>query len=144
MFGRRREVDLLNTADMDDFFDRLDRINESGLLGMRTAWKAIDRAEHEDAWTAVRAVGARDRLNGEIERVRKKAIDWASRGSNMAPEVRIGQVQNWQLIKMDAGEAIVDAALAVALGSRLDERYRATLMGPWLGATQGNRPPETE
>jgi len=144
MFGRRREVDLLNTADMDDFFDRLDRINESGLLGMRAAWKTIDRAEHEDAWTAVRAVGARDRLNGEIERVRKKAIDWASRGSNMAPEVRIGQVQNWQLIKMDAGEAIVDAALAVALGSRLDERYRATLMGPWLGATQGNRPPETE
>jgi hypothetical protein len=144
MFGRKREVDLLNTAEMDDFFDRLDRINESGLLGMRAAWKAIDRAEHEDAWTAVRAAGARDGLNGEIDRVRKKAIDWASRGSDIAPEVRIGQVQNWQLIKMDAGEAIVDAALAVALGSRLDERHRATLIGPWLGAVEGAQPPATE
>jgi hypothetical protein len=144
MFGRKREVDLLNTAEMDDFFDRLDRINESGLLGMRAAWKSIDRAEHEDAWTAVRVVCARDGLNGEIDRVRKKAIAWASRGSNMAPEVRIGQVQNWQLIKTDAGEAIVDAALAVALGSRLDERHRAILMGPWLGATQGTGPAETE
>jgi hypothetical protein len=144
MFGRKREVDLLNTAEMDDFFDRLDRINEAGLLGMRAAWKSIDHAEHEDAWTAVRAVGALDKLSGEIERVRKKAIDWASRGSDIAPEVRIGQVQNWQLIKMEAGEAIVDAALAVALGSRLDERHRTTLLGPWRGATRGNGAPETE
>jgi hypothetical protein len=45
---------------------------------------------------------------------------------------------------MDAGEAIVDAALAVALGSRLAEPYRATLIGPWLGAIQGTRPPATE
>jgi hypothetical protein len=37
-------------------------------------------------------------------------------------------------IKMEGGEAIVDAALAVALGSRLDEASRSVLIEPWLRA----------
>jgi hypothetical protein len=36
---------------------------------------------------------------------------------------------------MEASEAIVDAALAVALAARLDERAHDSLMGPWLRAT---------
>jgi hypothetical protein len=136
MFGRKRGVDLLDTDEMDAFFDRLNRMNEAALMGMRAAWTSVESQRHEDAWTAVRAVGARDGLAGEIDRVRKKAIAWASRGSNMAPEVRIGQVQNWQVIKMEAGEAIVDAALATALGSRLDPTSHDTLMEPWICATE--------
>ena len=136
MFGRKRGVDLLDTDEMDAFFDKLNRMNEAALMGMRAAWTSIESQRHEDAWTAVRAAGARDGLAGEIDRVRKKAIDWASRGSNMAPEVRIGQVQNWQVIKMEAGEAIVDAALGTALGRRLDAASYDTLMEPWVRATE--------
>ena len=136
MFGRKRGVDLLDTDEMDAFFDRLNRMNETALMGMRAAWTSVESQRHEDAWAAVRAAGARDGLAGEIDRVRKKAIAWASRGSNMAPEVRIGQVQNWQVIKMEAGEAIVDAALGTALGRRLDAASYDTLMEPWIRATE--------
>jgi hypothetical protein len=41
--------------------------------------------------------------------------------------------------KIEAGEAIVDAALAVALGSRLDADCRNVLIGPWLRATEALR-----
>jgi hypothetical protein len=136
LFGRKRKVDLLDTEAMDDFFDRLDRMNEVGLMNMRASWTSTSREVHETAWAAVRDVAARDDLSGEIERVRQKALAWAARGSNMAPEVRIGQSQNWQVIKMEAGEAIVDAAIAVALGDRLDQPNRDLLLGPWLGATE--------
>lgn len=139
MWRRRRSVDLVDTEAMDDFFEQLDHLNEVGLLNMRAAWNAASRSEHEDAWTAVRAVGALHGLTDEIDRVRKKALAWASRGSNMAPEVRIGQVQNWSVIKLEAGEAIVDAALAVALGDRLDARHHDLLIGPWLSATETPR-----
>jgi uncharacterized protein YfiM (DUF2279 family) len=135
MWHRRRSVDLVDTEAMDAFFDRLDHLNEVGLMNMRASWNATSHADHEDAWTAVRVAGALYGLTEEIDRVRKKALAWSSRGSNVAPEVRIGQVQNWAVIKMEAGEAIVDAALAIALGDRLDARHRDLLIGPWLSAT---------
>ena len=136
MFGRKRGVNLVDTDEMDAFFDQLNHLDEGRLMSMRASWSSIATQEHEDAWTAVRAAGARDGLTGEIERVRRKAIAWSTRGSNMAPEVRIGQSQNWNVIKMEAGEAIVDAALGTALGSRLDAATRDTLMEPWVRATE--------
>lgn len=136
MWGRRRGVDLLDTEVMDAFFHRLNRLDEAGLMAMRAAWTSIESQKHEDAWAAVRAAGVRDGLTDEIDRVRKKAIAWATRGSNMAPEVRIGQSQNWQVVKLEAGEAIVDAALAMALGSRLDAPSRDLLLEPWASATE--------
>jgi hypothetical protein len=42
----------------------------------------------------------------------------------------------WQQIKMEAAEAIVDAALAVALGDRLDAQSHDILIEPWLRATE--------
>ena len=136
MFGRKRGVNLLDTDEMDAFFDQLNRLDESRLMGLRASWSSIASQQHEAAWAAVRAAAARDGLSDEIERVRRKAIAWATRGSNMAPEVRIGQSQNWQVIKMEAGEAIVDAALAIALGSRLDAESHDVLMEPWANATE--------
>jgi hypothetical protein len=136
MWGRRRGVNLVDTAAMEAFFDRLNRLDEGRLMGMRAVWSSIGSQEHEEAWTAVRAAAARDGLTGEIDRVRKKAIAWAARGSNMAPEVRIGQSQNWNVIKMEAGEAIVDAALGIALGGRLDAQSHDVLLAPWVRATE--------
>jgi hypothetical protein len=101
---------------------------------MRAAWHATGRQEHEDAWTAVRAVGARDGLTGEMDRVRNKALAWTTRSSNTIPYLNSVD-RAWQERKMEAGEAVVDAALAVALGSRLDAGSRDVLIEPWLRAT---------
>ena len=52
---------------------------------------------------------------------------------------RISDDVTWMETKIEAGEAIVDAALAVALGSRLDADCRSLLIGPWLRATEALR-----
>ncbi len=130
MWRRRSGADLLDTEEMAAFFDRLDHLNEGQLLGMRAAWQQTDGAAHQEAWAAVRAVGVAQGLTREIDRVRDKALAWASRGSNVVPYTFSDQI-TWLQIKMEAGEAIVDAALAVALGDRLDEQSHDVLIEPW-------------
>jgi hypothetical protein len=134
MWGRGG-VDLVDTEAMESFFEQLDHLNKEQLLSMRAAWRSANRQMHEDAWTAVRAIGARDGLSKEIDRVRKKAMAWSTRGSDAFPyTLNVDLV--WQQVKIEAEEAIVDAALAVALGSRLDGPSHDVLIGPWLSATE--------
>ena len=135
MWGRQTGVGLVDTEEMAVFFERLDHVNQEQLLSMRAAWHSTSREAHEEAWAAVRAVGVRDGLTKEIDRVRNKALGWASRGSNSIP-YRLNNDDTWLQIKIEAGEPIVDAALAIALGSRLDEATREVLIGPWLRATE--------
>ncbi len=135
MWGRRRGVNLVDTDELAAFFEQLNHLNREQLLSMRATWQSISHQDHEDAWTSIRATGARDGLNKEIDRVRNKALAWATRGSDSVPYNRINDDATWQQVKMEAGEAIVDAALAVALGSRLDAGCRDVLIGPWLRAT---------
>ena len=136
MWGRRSGVNLLDTDDMAAFFERLDHMNQEQLMSLRAAWHGIGRDAHEEAWAAVRAVCERDGLTREVDRVRNKALNWTTRGSNAIP-YRISNEPTWIQIKIEAGEAIVDAALAIALGNRLDAAARGTLIGPWLRATEG-------
>jgi hypothetical protein len=131
---RGQKLDLLDTDAMDDLFERLERMNEVELLAMRAAWHSANAQDHEDAWTAVKAVGASEDLTDEIDRVRDVAMAWASSGSNIAPQVLIGQIQNWHAVRAQASEAIVDVALAVALEGRLDQRHYDVLIWPWLSA----------
>jgi hypothetical protein len=134
MFGRRKGPDLVDTDELDAFFDQLDRLTQIQLLAMQAAWKSIAREEHESAWVAVRAAGASGGLAKEIDRVRDKAMAWALRGENSIPYW--GDNDNHVRVKREAEEAVVDAALAVALGSRLDADAHDTLIGPWLRATE--------
>jgi pyruvate/oxaloacetate carboxyltransferase len=138
MLGRRGRVNLVDTEEMAAFFEQLDHLNLEQLRVMRAAWRSTSREAHEDAWTTVRSIGAREGLTREIDRVRNRALAWASRGSNTIP-YRISDDVTWMETKIEAGEAIVDAALAVALGSRLDADCRNVLIGPWLRATEALR-----
>jgi hypothetical protein len=135
VWGRRGRVSLVDAPEMAAFFEQLDHLREGQLLAMRAAWRATGRGDHEDAWAAVRAVGARDGLTREIDRVRNKALAWTTRSSNSIPYLN-NVDRAWHELKTEAGEAIVDAALAVALGGRLDEGARDVLIGPWLRATE--------
>lgn len=133
MCGRRRGVNLVDTEEMDAFFDQLDRMSQVQLLALQVAWRSTSRQAHEDAWASVRAVGAREGLTKEIGRVRNRALAWATRGSNAAPW-RGNADFGWLEVEGEAGEAVVDAAVAVALSSRLDARTRDVLMGPMTRA----------
>jgi hypothetical protein len=134
MWGRRGRGHLVDTEEMVSFYEQLDHLNEAQLMGLRAAWQSTSREDHEVAWTTVRAIGAREGLSKEIDRVRNRALAWASRGSNSVP-YRHHDDATWLQLKIEAGEAIVDAALAVALGDRLDADSRGTLIEPWLRAT---------
>jgi hypothetical protein len=138
MWGRHKGPNLVDTDELDAFFDRLDHMNLPQILSLHAAWQSIDHRTHEDAWTSVRALGAKEGLTREINRVRDKALGWATRGSNSVPYYRVNDDSTWQQVKMEAGEAIVDAALAVALGSRLGGEAHDTLIAPWLQATGAN------
>ncbi|MGD0247681.1 MAG: hypothetical protein ABSB75_01370 [Candidatus Limnocylindrales bacterium] len=139
MWGRRKGPNLVDTEEMEAFFARLDRMNREQLLALRAAWSATSHEKHEEAWAAVRAVGAGEGLAKEIDRVRGKAIGWASRGSDPIGHFAVRDNVSWQQIKRDAEEAIVDAALATALGNRLDAKVHAALLAPWLRATEAGR-----
>ena len=138
MWGRKRGVDLVDTPEMDAFFERLDHLNEAQLLAMRVTWLSGDRRTHEDAWKAIRSVGKRDGLTKEIGRVRDRAMAWVSRDTDLAGYQFFG-TSAWTQAKMGAGDAIVDVALATALGDRLDAHAHEILMAPWLRATEGER-----
>ena len=97
MWGRRKGPDLIDTEEMSVFFERLGHLNQEQLLALRAAWHSITRETHEAAWTAVREVGVREGLSKEIDRVRNRALGWASRGSNTIP-YRISDDVTWQRI----------------------------------------------
>jgi hypothetical protein len=132
MWRRKPRVNLLDTDDMYVFFQQLDHMDQGQLMGLRAAWNSVSPEEHADAWAAVRAVGTRDDLTKEIDRVRKKALAWTSRGTPVVPYV----INIWQQVKRDAAEAIVDTALAISLGNRLDAHTHEILMGPWERALE--------
>jgi hypothetical protein len=133
VFGLRRKPSVLDTDELNAFFDVLDHMGDVELLRMRAAWRAVPRRIHEEAWAAVRAVGARDGLSRDIDRVRKRAMTWAARGSDVVPYA-LSDSATWAQVKLEAEEAIVDVALGIALGDRLDERTRETLLAAWVGA----------
>jgi len=133
MWGRKRGVDLLDTPDMDAFFERLDRLNQAEVQAMVAARHSTTPAEHEEAWAAVRAVGVRDGLAKEIDRVRNNALDRVGRGTNSVPYTVIDFARE---TRIEAGGAIVDAAIAQALGGRLDRATHDFLAGPWFRATE--------
>jgi hypothetical protein len=130
VFRRGGKARLVDSEQLDAFFDALDHLDEAELLRMRAAWRSVGRPVHEAAWAGVRAVGDRDGLAGEIDRIRGRALAWASRGTNTRP-TPISDDMTWLDIKHEATEAIVDVALGIALGDRLDEATRSTLMLAW-------------
>jgi hypothetical protein len=133
MFHRGGKANPLDTGQLDAFIESLDHVDRVELLRMGAAWQAVDKPAHEEAWAAVRAIGARDGLSKEIDKVRERARAWARRGDDGVPYA-FGDNELWAQLKMEAEGAIVDIALGIALGDRLDEQARATLLVAWDGA----------
>jgi hypothetical protein len=126
-------VNLVDTPEMDAFLERLDHTTQAQVLAMTAAWKSTSPGKYEDAWTVIRAVGARDGLTKEIDRVRNKALECAARGTN---SVAYTVMDLTRQLRIEAGWAIVGAAVAFALGDRLDAATREVLLGPWNRATE--------
>ena len=133
LFGSKPHA--LDSDELDAFFEALGHADETELLRMRAAWKAVGVPAHREAWEAVRAVAARDGVSKEVSRVRDRAMAWASKGNDLAA-YQISNSSMWAQIKLEAEEAIVDIALGIALGDRLDDGTRETLLAAMGGGEQ--------
>jgi hypothetical protein len=127
---------LAESVAMDRFIDSLDLLDEPTLMVMVAAWGAISHRDHEAAWAEVRRVADREGLQGEVQEVRERAVRWSYRGSNIpAMPYSLQSEDQWVGLRREAAPALVDAALGIALGDRLDEFTSGVLLGPWISAT---------
>jgi hypothetical protein len=127
-----KRQDLSETEAVDRFIDSLDFLNQEQLLGMTAAWRSADTQAREDAWTKVRATAAIAGLSNDVEHVRDRAMHWAARGTNTPSPYTLTTDDQWGQVRRAAAPALADAAIAIALGNRLDEATRDVLLGPWL------------
>jgi hypothetical protein len=80
-------------------------------------------------------VGVRDGLATEIDEIRERAMAWASHGDDGMPYA-FGDNEMWAQLKNEAAGAVVDIALGIALGDRLDEQTRETLLAARVGTDE--------
>ena len=139
MFGSGDRPAGPDAEALDRFFEAIDRLGLGELERLGAAWHAISREDHQAAWTAVREAAARDGLGRDLDRARSRALAWTSRGSNR-PGYLVPDDRTWIEAKIEAAEAIVDGALAAALGDRLDVRTREVLLGPLREAAGPEHP----
>jgi hypothetical protein len=133
-----RSPRLVESPALDALFNELDRLRAEDLLRLEAAWRSIDMPAHEKAWAAIRKVAIRERLSDEIEEVRQRALTWM--GYDAVPYRYLDPNPGWVGIKASAAQAIADAAVAVALGDRLEPAARETLLSPWEGSAADSPP----
>ena len=128
---------LVESEAMNDFIGSLDLLNEANLMVLVASWGAVAQRDHEAAWAEVRRVATDDGLDADVKAVRDRAMQWAYRGTNI-PAIPYSMMSDdeWLRLRREAAPALVDAALAVALGDRLGQSARNVLLAPWLRATQ--------
>ncbi len=118
-------------AELDRFLASLDGLGETDLLNLAAGWNGVDRSARDDAWTAALAAAAKAGLTEAVQKARRSALDWATRGTNF-PWPDAGYMENMKAqIRRGAAPALADAAVALALGDRLDPQSADTLLGPW-------------
>jgi hypothetical protein len=116
---------------VEEFLDSLPNLGEVQLLEIHAAWQARDRQAHENAWTAAIAAAATAGLTADLERARDEALQWAIRGTNVPWPYGFNESARLDE-RRGAGPALADAAVAILLEGRLDEKSRAVLLAPWL------------
>ena len=117
---------------LDAFVGRLDHLDQTQLLALRAAWHAIPAETHEAAWAAVRGVAKAQRWQADVDEVRDRAMHWATRGDNRPPLYHLAMDdETLNQVRASAAAAIVDAALALALGQWLPRDAHTTLASPW-------------
>jgi hypothetical protein len=134
--GNGKGNSRLAEAELERFFAALDSVQEGQLMVLTAMGRNLNRAEHDEAWKEVRRAADANGVLREVQAIGDRAMHWASRGTNIPPLQPIpGDHETWVATRMQAAPAIVDAAVAIALGGLLDQASREILLGPWLVAT---------
>ncbi len=122
--GRNPELDALIAG--------LPSLDAGQLFALAGEHSADDPAR-EAAWEAVRQVVKAGHLERDLDGVRADVGTWATHLGSLTGQL-IGTGMSDEPLseaRLAAAGAVLDAAVAMLLGDRLEERDRAALMGPW-------------
>lgn len=125
-------MSLGTNAELDALFDRLPGLDRGELFALAGAHGSRDSAR-EDAWAAVRRAVSADHLERDLDRLRSEVGAWATHlGSITGQEAGSGLSDLFMAdARRAAAPAVLDAAVALLLGARLEDHERAVLLGPW-------------
>jgi hypothetical protein len=126
----------MDEAALDSILSRIPTIDPSSAMAMRVAWDRQDAALRRDAWrTGADAIAGTD--GEDAVTLGRNAVEHWIRAAGAGGIVktldssdRLGGLD----ARVAAAPAILDAVLAVAAGTALDQDQRHLLMAPWRAA----------
>jgi hypothetical protein len=125
-------------SELEALFARLQGMDQGELLALAGAHGG-ENAATSQAWTSVRQVVSADHLERDLDRVRSEVGAWATQLGAITGQ-QIGSGMSDQPIddaRRAAAPAVLDAAVAFLLGTRLSEPDRAALLRPWESVATG-------
>jgi hypothetical protein len=125
-------------SELEALFARLTGLDQGELLALAGA-HGTDDPVRTHAWTSVHQVVSADHLERDLDRVRSEVGTWATQLESLTGQ-QIGSGMGNQLMddaRRAAASAVLDAAVAFLLGTRLPEPDRAALLGPWETVVAG-------
>jgi hypothetical protein len=117
---------------LEDFLGQLTPL-DAGYLFAVVAALHPDDPSHGVAWAKVRQVAAAQGMAPEIDRLRRRVAQWATRGTGyVSGHLGAGPADEMlHLARAAAAGAILDAGVAEMIGAYLDDDTLRVLLRPW-------------
>ena len=125
-------------SELEALFARLPGMDQGELLALAGAHGA-EAPVRSHAWTSVHEVVSANHLERDLDRVRSEVGVWATQLGAITGQ-QIGSGMSDQPIddaRRAAAPAVLDAAVAFLLGTRLSESDRAALLRAWESVVAG-------
>ena len=125
-------------SDLEALFDRMQGMDRGELLALAGAHDDEDPARAH-AWTSVHQVVSADHLERDLDQVRSEVGACATQLGAITGQ-QIGSGMSHQLLvdaRRAAAPAVLDAAVAFLLATRLTEPDRTALLRPWVSVVTG-------
>jgi hypothetical protein len=123
-----------NASAVIEILDWLEEIVPAEARPLADAWLAIPKSDRDRARKAARKLAENDlELNRYLQLAREAVSTWMSVASAL-PDF-ISADPDWPRLCGQAGEAALDAATAVILEGKLEEKHYEALLEPWSETT---------
>jgi hypothetical protein len=123
-----------NATAVLEILDRLEEIGPSEARPLAEAWLAIPKSDRDRARKAARKIAEDDlEMSRHLQLAREAVTTWMSVAAAY-PDFVIAE-PDWARLCGQAAEAALDAATAVILEGKLEERHYEALLEPWSEAT---------
>jgi hypothetical protein len=124
--------------ELDALFARLPGLDHGELLAL-AGEHGTEHQAREHAWETVHRVVSAEHVERDLDRIRSQVGSWATQLGSIAGQ-QIGSGMSDEPMadaRRAAAPAVLEAAVAYLLGTRLPEPDRAALLRPWESVIAG-------